>query len=394
MGCFPGCFNSSKDRKPRKRRYKAIRRDQDPKSQNLVQDDVSLVQTIKDKPCDSLQELRGKNEGPLSLSTRKKVTFDTNVTTYEHVQVYDSTESLLEKNEKGETFPKSRDTHSCSGSWDSSDILNVGSYPPNYRYRNCVESDDEVEDSDYEDEFEDSDNDEDYDEEDGIISQEVWCESVPISSSETRTESCLSPVLKPVENLTQWKALKSKVTVAAEPPKPSNSDPQKENLSFNSIPFPSKNWNQEPAVEASLNWMVSPEKNSPNDKRVGCYNPDHEPVSSGRSYSQESTVTSTESIDDRPILGALTVDEMKQFSGSSCTPRKSPRQSPDDMPIIGSVGSYWSHTDSAQSLSSTASYKGIPNATSKYREDKKVNWYNIPFEARLERALNEDAAEC
>ncbi|KAI3806095.1 hypothetical protein L1987_21987 [Smallanthus sonchifolius] len=388
MGCFLGCFSSSKDRKRRKHRYRAIRRDQDPKSQNLVQADVSLVQSIKDKPCDSLPELRGKNEEPLSLSKRKKVTFDTNVTTYEHVQVYDSTESLLEKNENGETFPKSG--HSHSGSRDGSDILNVGPYPPNYRYGNCLESDDEIEDSDYEDE-----NDDDLDDEEDYDDQEVWRESIldPISSSESRIDSSLSPVLKPVENLAQWKALKSTGTVT-QPPKPLNSDPQKENFSFNSIPFPPKNWNQETAVDASLNWLVSAEKNSPNNKRAGCYSPDLEPVSSGKSFSQESTITSVKSIEDRPILGALTADELKQFSGSSFTPRKSPGRSPDDMPIIGSVGSYWSHTGSAQSLSLTSSYKGIPNATSKYREDKKVNWQNTPFETRLERALNGDCAEC
>ncbi|XP_076929821.1 uncharacterized protein LOC143594380 [Bidens hawaiensis] len=373
MGCFLGCFNSSssKDRKPRKRRYKAIPRDQNPKSQNLVQTDVSLVQpTIKDnKPCDSLPELRGKNEEPLSVSTRKKVTFDTNVTTYEHVQeIYDSTESLLEKNEKGETFPK-------SGSWDGSDD-NGGPYLPNYRYGNCLESDDEYEYSENSENEDGLDDEEDYDGEredaDGIICQEVWCESV--------TESCLSPVLKPVENLAQWKALKS--------PKALTFDPQKENLSLNRNP--------EPAVEASLNWMVSSEKNSHNTKRVGFYSPDLEPVSSEKcfsQFSQESTVTSVKSIEDRPILGALTEDELKQFSGLTCTPRKSPGKSQDDMPIIGSVGSYWSQTGSAQSSSSTSSCKGIPNATSKYREDKKVNWQNVPFETRLEKALSEDAAE-
>ncbi|XP_076906059.1 uncharacterized protein LOC143562017 [Bidens hawaiensis] len=386
MGCFLGCFNSSsKDRKPRKRRYKAIPRDQNPKSQNLVQADVSVVQqTIKDnKPCDSLQELRGNNEEALSVSTRKKVTFDTNVTAHEHVQeIYDSTESLLEKNEKGETFPKS--AHSHSGSWDGSDD-NGGHYPPNYRYWNCIESEDEYEYSKNEDGLEDEEDYDDDDEDedaDGIICQEVWCESVPVPDDESRTETCLSPVLKPVENLSQWKALKS--------PKPLTFDPQKENLSLNPI---AKNRNPEPAVEASLNWMVSSENNSHNTKRVGFYSPDLEPVSSEKCFSQESTVTSVKSIEDRPILGALTEDELKQFSGLTCTPRKSPGKSADDMPITGSVGSYWSQTGSAQSLSSTSSCKGIPNATSKYREDKKVNWQNVPFETRLEKALSEDAAE-
>ncbi|KAI3732680.1 hypothetical protein L1987_63887 [Smallanthus sonchifolius] len=369
MGCFLGCFGSSGDRKKRKQIYKAIRRDQNPKSQNLVQHDVSLVQNIKDNPSNSLPELR---------------------------------------------------------------------------YGNCPESDDEVIDSDDEDEIDDGLDDDD-DEED-FDNEEVWCESVsiPIPSSESRVESSLNPVLKPVENLAQWKALKSEGTITqSRSPQKENSSlvwcesvsipipssesrvesslnpvlkpvenlaqwkalksegtitqsrsPQKENSSLNSIPFPPKNRNQQTAVDASLsNWLGSSEKNTTNNKPVGCYNPDLEPVSSGKGFSQESTTTTVKSIEERPILGALTVDELKQFSGSSCTPRKSPGRSPDDMPIIGSVGSYWSHTGSAHSLSSTSSYKGIPNTTSKYREDKKVNWHNTPFETRLERALNRNAAE-
>lgn len=375
MGCFLGCFGSSKDRKRRKQRYKVIPRDQNHKVQNLVQADVALVPSIHDKPSNSLPESRGKNEEPLSLSTRKKVTFDTNVTTYEHVQVYDSTESLLEKNENGEMFPKSPQTHS------DSDIVNAVSYPPNYRYGNCIESDDEVEDSDHEEEDDDED-DYDYEDEDGIICQEVWSESIPVppvpvpstesslvdkvgSNSNARDRSAyVIPVLNPVENLSQWKALKLKETP---PLKPLNLRQQKENSSLNSAP---------PAVDSSLsNWLV----NTPNNKGIGSHNSGIEPVSSGKS-------STTTSIEDRPILGALTVDELKQFSASSCTPtpRKSPSRSPDDMPIIGSVGSYWS---------STPSYKGIPNTTSKYREDKKVNWHNTPFETRLERALNGGVAE-
>ncbi|XP_023733404.1 uncharacterized protein LOC111881221 [Lactuca sativa] len=371
MGCFLGCFGSSKDRKRRKQRYKVIPRDQYPRIQNLVQPDVSLVQSIKDKPSNSLSEASGKNEESLSISTRKKVTFDTNVTTYEHVQVYDSTESLLERNEKGETFPKSAETHSDSGSQDGSDIVNAVSYPPNYRYGNCLESDDEVEDSD--------EDDEDDEEEDEIICQEVWCESIPVPSAESRAESSsldkvgsnsnardrsayVIPVLNPVENLSQWKALKMKETPP--PTKALNFHRQKENSSLNSAP---------PAVDSSLsNWLV----NTPNNKGIGSYNSGIEAISSGKNSS----------IEDRPILGALTVEELKQFSASSCTPtpKKSPSRSPDDMPIIGSVGSYWS---------STPSYKGIPNSNSKYREDKKVNWHNTPFETRLERALNGGVAE-
>ncbi|KAL4558630.1 hypothetical protein LXL04_036831 [Taraxacum kok-saghyz] len=386
MGCFLGCFGSSKDRKRRKKRYKAIPRDQYPKVQNFVQADVSLEQIVKDIPSNSLPESREKNEEPLSLSTRKKVTFDTNVTTYEHVQVYDSTESLLEKNEKGEMFPKSAESHSHSDSDSGSGSqVNGPSFPPNYRYGNCLESDDEVEDSETDDGLDDNEED-DYNDEDGIICQEVWCESIPIpipeSRPESRPESSLDkvgsntnardrtayviPVLNPVENLSQWKALKSKESQPTTPLKVLNSNlhHQKENSSLNSVSTPP------PAVDSSLsNWLVN--SNTPKNSGIGISNSGIGIRNSGVEPGKST------SIEERPILGALTVDEIKKFSPQ--TPKKSPsRSSPDDMPIIGSVGSYWS---------STPSYKGIPNTTSKYREDKKVNWHNTPFETRLERAL-------
>ncbi|KAL0729593.1 hypothetical protein Bca4012_025686 [Brassica carinata] len=60
---------------------------------------------------------------------------------------------------------------------------------------------------------------------------------------------------------------------------------------------------------------------------------------------------------DRPILCALTSEDIKQFSAASM-PRKSPRKSPNETPIIGT--------------------------------DKSVNWHSTPSEARLEKALNRD----
>ncbi|CAA2933546.1 Hypothetical predicted protein [Olea europaea subsp. europaea] len=292
---------------------------------------------------------------------------------------------------------------------------------------NIEEMDDEG-DSDY------------YNEDDGIVCQEVWSESVLTASMESRTEDLsalvineevasplirigqperemeesgpktisrdrsdyVDSVLNPVENTTQWKAVKSK---GMQPLKP-----QKENLvadldaphiSFSSFEptFKQsshslkpklgqlKNANNEIAVDSSLSsWLVSPDitpakKNSYSDLETTT--PEKNiPVGS----------TSPRSYDDRPILGALTVEELKQMSASS-SPRKSPRRNPDEMPIIGTVGTYWNNSGSAKHSDSVSSYKGIPNTTSKYREDKRVNWHSTPFEARLERALNQGAAE-
>ncbi|GJY36805.1 eisosome protein SEG2-like protein [Tanacetum coccineum] len=221
---------------------------QKPTIQDILSVDVSLDLSIQEKPSNSVQESREKTEvPPLRLKRRKKVTFDTNVTTYEPpIQVYDSTESLLEKNEKGETFPKSE-----------SDT--------NYRYGNCLESDDEFEDFDHEDyDFDEDDYDlDDEDDDDGYGDVEEVLDPSTESNRNARDENgYILSILNPVENLDQWKALKSKGTT-----KPLSVNLQKENLPQE------KNQTQETAVDASLsNWLISSEKNARNNKRIACYN--------------------------------------------------------------------------------------------------------------------------
>ncbi|BBN11514.1 hypothetical protein MPTK1_5g12590 [Marchantia polymorpha subsp. ruderalis] len=60
--------------------------------------------------------------------------------------------------------------------------------------------------------------------------------------------------------------------------------------------------------------------------------------------------------------------------------------SPDDRPILGTVATWWGD----ESLSKSRRWwdgQGIPNSTSKYKEDQRVNWHTTPFETRLEQAL-------
>ncbi|KAL2556882.1 hypothetical protein Fot_01621 [Forsythia ovata] len=154
----------------------------------------------------------------------------------------------------------------------------------------------------------------------------------------------VNSVLNPIENITQWKAVKSKGTKHP-----------KENFKQDSDQ--SKHQNQDIAVNASLsNWLVPCEEASSAKKM---------------SHSELDTMSqgsnSVISYEDRPILGALTVDELKQISASS-TPRKSPNRSFDEMPIIGTVGTYWYHSDSAKFPESVSSRKGIQNTSSKYKE--------------------------
>lgn len=420
MGCFLGCFGSSKDRRRRKQRHKVQPREQRNAGYNPVQSAVSLVQNSPEKSTNPVSEIRDNPEEKLSLSPRKKVTFNSSVTTYEHVSVEESTEFPAEnederrkREEKEENLAKP--TQSQSSSEDGSITSSSGSYPSNHRYQNCRDSDDELDygESEIEDDEEDEDGGElDYDdcyEDDGILesrpppfTEEI--ENPAVVSGLPERELKPNPnvrdrsgyvhsVLNPVENLTQWKAVKSKgttplkqqkenITLSQEPRNSFSSEPsfREMRFSFDAKSDQSKKQNQEIAVDASLsNWLGSSE-NTPINK----------PSTIGFGAMSVGS-NSPRSFEDRPILGALTVEELKQISVSS-SPRKSPSHSPDEMAIIGSVGTYWNHSGSGKDSGSASTFKGIPNTTSKYREDKRVNWHSTPFETRLERALNGGAA--
>ncbi|KAL2556399.1 hypothetical protein Fot_01138 [Forsythia ovata] len=466
MGCFLGCFGGSKDPKrckqrvnrgsPRNQRDR-VRNVQQQRQEGVIYAEQSITETPPTEiPSTNLvSELRNKPEGEEqlspSLSPRKRVTFDTNVTTYTHVSIYESTDSLPENNrsveKEEEDLERARPHQSQSPSENDSSVASrVGLYPPNHRYHNVVNGNDETEeygDSDLDDldEMDDQDDSDYYDDEDdGIVCQEVWSKSVLTASMESRTEDpsgrvineevespliriglpereveafgpktiardrsdYVNSVLNPVENTTQWKAMKSKVSQPLKPQKENLiADLEAPRISFSCLEptfkqsshgfkqklDQSKNANKEIAVDSSLsNWLVSPEITPAKENSFN----DLDTTTSEKNMSLGST--SPRSFDDRPILGALTVEELKQMSASS-SPRKSPGRNPDEMPIIGTVGTYWNNSGSAKHSGSASSYKGIPNTTSKYREDKRVNWHSTPFETRLERALNRGAAE-
>lgn len=346
---------------------------------------------------------REKPKEQPNLSPRKKVTFDSNVRTYEHVSTYDDSDLLRESEdfEKKEEEDLVKLSLSKSPSEDSSVTSSLGSYPPNHRYQNCRESDDEDEELDFEDsdlDDEDKDEDENSDEDDGEVeyedevieprraSEEVnspmpvsgLLESEVLNKNVRDRSAYVHSVLNPVENLTQWKAVKVKGKQKTRPQIQKENftlDQEEPRISFNlepafkdlSLSFKSKTDQpvkpkQEMAVDASLsNWLVSPESTPVNKTSMYAF----DNLSPGRCTSQGSN--SVRSQEDRPILGALTVEEIRQFSASS-SPRKSPSRSPDEMPIIGTVGTYWNNTGPAKDSGSATSLKGIPNTTSKYRE--------------------------
>eukprot|EP01018_Ginkgo_biloba_P031462 Gb_38139 [translate_table: standard] len=107
------------------------------------------------------------------------------------------------------------------------------------------------------------------------------------------------------------------------------------------------------------------------------------PTSSGVSQMRNSP---GKNLDEKPILGALSIKHLQSIS-----PGKSPstKSGDDDRPILGTVAAHWNDIQSASPKWWDG--KGIPNSTNKYKEDQKVSWHTTPFEERLEKALSNES---
>nr|CAD1836097.1 unnamed protein product [Ananas comosus var. bracteatus] len=424
MGCFLACLGGPKDRKRRRSPKKSPPRDRRHESYKLLQQNASplraqpLLEQITpqlslEKPSTEVaanstpdQEIREINEQGSFSSCRKKVTFDLNVKTYEEAATQGDEKCISEEDEENEAREEEKNPQEDAGKPTSQS----GNYPLNHRYQNCSNSDDEdggdgEEDGDGEDDDEDEygeeDEDEDYDDcgidkernPIGLQEDEESYESffsLPIEKELENNQEVISPgpkcvsspdkqpillakgnprdrshyinsVLNPVENLSQWKEVK----VGAVPLKNTNKEninleQEKNKMVLSPEPtFKTKKLEgtadsnnspckQEVSVDASLStWLVSSENSSV--QRIQESNS----ARSNWSLSRE----------ERPILGALTVEDIKQSSVTS-SPRRSPSRSPDEIPIVGTVGSYWS----CRSQGDTSSYssrsgsvtKGIP----------------------------------
>ncbi|VAI24927.1 unnamed protein product [Triticum turgidum subsp. durum] len=349
MGCFLGCFGGDKSKKERRhRRRKQRSPSRSPSKAHRDADAAPLLATLLELR-DSADDLC------LAVVAKKKVTFDPNVTAYDAPPIPEGEEAATEEEE-------GRAAAGGEGAWTllGPQCAKSEAFPLNHRYGNCAGADD---DSDYEDCYDDDDDeydDDDEEEEDGLDGidecavdddeehggllgiargEEEACESLFLLPAPKTTKDsagqtgAAAEVFNSVESFSQWKDATKPHTAA---PK----DSEKENLVTLSddpatVPAmkqekPAGSWDytprtpskQEASVDASLStWLGSsgtPESNY-----------------SVRSYSPISR-------EDRPILGALTVEDIK-ISSANSSPRRSrsPSPSPDDMPILGTVGAYW-----------------------------------------------------
>ncbi|KAG8082658.1 hypothetical protein GUJ93_ZPchr0014g47193 [Zizania palustris] len=289
-------------------------------------------------------ELRVAGEHESCSSGKKKVTFDMNVTAYEKTTLADQEEEPPEHVNMVEVE---------AGKHMQKEVL----LPENHRYRNCSDSEEEEEecteddiygdDSDEEEDFVDCkidlvDEEEMYNEESKQESHESLF-SLPMSndhrndnevsspapkSSGTSVEEqsplikknnardrnhYVRPVLNPVQNLSQWKVVKAQVLPAKKL--------DKENVKSvpNIAASPGNYSKREVSLDARDTWLVSS---------------DNSTVDNAQSRSPRSV--STVSRDERPVLGALTVDDLKQSSATS-SPRRSPRNNREEAAILGTV---------------------------------------------------------
>uniref|UniRef100_A0A0D9VPC0 Uncharacterized protein n=1 Tax=Leersia perrieri TaxID=77586 RepID=A0A0D9VPC0_9ORYZ len=182
-------------------------------------------------------------------------------------------------------------------------------------------------------------------------------EPPPLAPQPTRDAN---PVLSSVENFPQWKDAKTRAANAV--PKAS----EKENIMADLLSEPAiqakkKEWHdyspstpskQEVSVDASLStWLGS--SGTPESNSVRSFSP----------ISRE----------DRPILGALTVEDIK-ISSANSSPRRSrsPSPNPDDMPILGTVGAYWNCSSKA---GDPVTRGGFMRTRTRFGQDEMVNCY-------------------
>ncbi|PNY13098.1 hypothetical protein L195_g009745 [Trifolium pratense] len=299
MGCFLQCFGLSTKRKRRKALYKVLAGE----NQKYGNYEV-LANAMTEKSIIPYSETRGRDQemekNDVKCKKKKKVSFNLNVQIYEpnpsSYQVLDNEE---DENEESEGR-----------------ILGEGSavstirYPSNHRYHNCSyydhEEDDDIayEESDIDDEFDEGYGwDDDCSDEslenygDGEVcdqnskqKKDGMKNQMPLSPDDTELKSNLNgqersvnmnSVLSPVENLTQWKAIKAKVISSKHRRK--ENVPSEETTSMplvsetgskfstcvlESNDIQSKPLLKEIAVDSSLsNWLVSPSYNVSNTIR-------------------------------------------------------------------------------------------------------------------------------
>lgn len=206
------------------------------------------------------------------------------------------------------------------------------------------------------------------------------------------------PVLRPIENKLQWMELRdeSSPAVASHPPKRRNlcedstEKPQQtfpSSLTTNteeSAPFSFHANSKEQAQEVSS--LEEPKYQNGNQqlldggvgellKNTSSYNEKHG-VASLSSWLKNSSADGESQSGIDGTLGKQL--GFKRFGDIT------------DVPIFVASGLSWDNDNPTPMLAKAWDGNGIPNTTTKYKEDQKVNWHATPFEERLMKVLSDE----
>ncbi|KAH7661069.1 hypothetical protein IHE45_15G037900 [Dioscorea alata] len=210
----------------------------------------------------------------------------------------------------------------------------------------------------------------------------------------------LYPVLNPVENTSQWKALSggshlqvqsSEIIVQGRGP-----DAGENNQQLNKMHTPTPKDSKSSLSPGIASPNAKGNQNiemSYDDKYVSCNSPSSViPLLDNREKvflrpNDEQLVVSSLSqwLKPLPVNGERGKDHdtINENSHSGKSPS-------GDRPILGTVAAHWNEDEPSHISPKWWDGNGIPNSTNKYKEDQKVKWHATPFEERLEKALSEE----
>ncbi|KAL8160136.1 hypothetical protein V2J09_001673 [Rumex salicifolius] len=124
---------------------------------------------------------------------------------------------------------------------------------------------------------------------------------------------------------------------------------------------------------------------------------DHSSVSLGVSNGPPQNANSETSLSESSVKGYFTAgDDLSSWiktpalDGGGNERKYRPGGNQEDRPILGLVAEHWKEEDVSRISPKEWDGNGIPNTTTKYKEDQKVHWHATPFVERLEKALSEE----
>ncbi|XP_038985682.1 protein JASON [Phoenix dactylifera] len=208
------------------------------------------------------------------------------------------------------------------------------------------------------------------------------------------------PVLRHVENLSHWKALRE------EPSLIQSADHSEQEKKFPSPDFTGRaqpiSFTPAPTYSKlfeSASFSCPNEKINQVQNRGSREEPVHDKSLSSPALLFKSADQLNSNVDTPELVISSLSQQLKppfpedEIGNSKNITKEKPHSEKSydaGRPIIGIVASQWNADELSCISPKWWDGNGIPNTTTKYKEDKKVSWHATPFEDRLEKALSDE----